>query len=197
MINLLPPEMKQSYRFARRNVMLRNWTFALFLSVIGLVALGTFGLLTIRSSVNNYTSQVSSLQAELKRDKLDQTQKQVQDMSNSLKLAVQVLSQEVLFSKLITQIGAAMPSGTTLTGLNISGVSGGIALTANATTYTTATQVQVNLSDPANKIFSKVDIENITCTPGGSNDPQYPCTVQMRALFNTNNPFLFIHQGAK
>ena len=73
----------------------------------------------------------------------------------------------------------------------------GLALTANATSYTTATQVQVNLADPSNKIFAKVDIENITCTQGGSTDPQYPCTVQLRALFSNNNPFLFIHQGGK
>lgn len=194
MLNLLPHELKQGYGYARRNVMLRNWAAALFFSLLGLVIVATFGLLTMQASIKDYTKQVSEAQEQLKKDKLDETKKQVQDISGSLKLAVQVLGQEVLFSKLITQIGATMPNGAILTALDINKVSGGLTLTATATNYTTATQVQVNLADPNNKIFSKVDIDNISCS---NQDSTYPCTVQLRALFNTNNPFLLINQGKK
>jgi hypothetical protein len=197
MINLLPSEIKESYRYARRNVALRNWAAILFISFIGLGCLATYGLLTMRESTHSYSVQAQSVKAQLQKDKLEETQKKVEDISGSLKLAVQVLSQEVLFSKLITQIGAAMPSGSILTGLNINKVSGGLSLSADATTYTSATQVQVNLADPENKIFAKVDIDNISCSSETSADSSYPCTVQLRALFNNNNPFLFINQGAK
>ncbi len=194
MINLLPPETKKSYRFARRNVTLRRWLIALLVVLIGLGGLATYGLLTFHQSNDNYSKQAISLEAQLQKDKLSQTKQQVEDISNSLKLAVKVLGNEVLFSKLIQQIGAVMPSGSVLTGLTIDQVGGGLDLEANTTNYTTATQVQVNLADPTNKIFSKVDINSITCN-SNQGTVGYPCTVGVRALFNANNPFLFINQG--
>lgn len=199
MINLLPPEVKNSYRYARRNVGLRRWVIALFVTLVGLGILGTYGLLALHQSKVHADTQVAAAETQLQKDKLDQTKQQVQDVSSSLKLAVQVLSNEVLFSKLIQQIGAVMPGGTVLTGLVIDQTKGGIDLTADSTDYTAATQTQVNLADPNNKIFSKVDIVSIQC--GGNNssstNSKYPCVVQLRALFNTNNPFLFINQGKK
>jgi hypothetical protein len=107
-----------------------------------------------------------------------------------------VLSKEILFSKLIQQVGAAMPANTSLNGLSINKVQGGIDLTASAVDYTAATQVQVNLSDAQNKIFTQADIVSINCSTGTSSSTQdttYPCTVTIRALFAKNNPFLFIN----
>lgn len=197
MINLLPPEVKSGYRYARRNVVLRRWVIAFLVALAGLGILGTYGLLALHQSTADYDRQIAAAQEQLQKDRLNQTKQQVEDMSNSLKLAVQVLSNEVLFSKLIQQIGAVMPDGTVLTGLNIGEVKGGLELTAQSTNYTAGTQIQVNLTDPANKIFSQVDIENIKC--GGANVTQgaYPCKMQLRALFNPNNAFLFINQGKK
>jgi hypothetical protein len=87
-----------------------------------------------------------------------------------------------------------MPANANLTGLDINGVQGGLDITANAADYKTATQVQVNLSDPANKIFEKADIVDIKCD--GSANANYPCQVTIRALFAKNNPFLFINNRA-
>ena len=87
-----------------------------------------------------------------------------------------------------------MPPGSSLTGLNIAQVTGGIDITAGASDYNTASQVQVNLADPNNKIFSKADIVGINCASGSSGS--YPCTVTIRALFAANNPYLFINSGS-
>ncbi|HYH36468.1 MAG TPA: hypothetical protein VD706_03145 [Candidatus Saccharimonadales bacterium] len=46
------------------------------------------------------------------------------------------------------------------------------------------------MADPKNKIFSKADIVSITCSDDNSD---YPCTINIRALFAPNNPFLFIN----
>ena len=114
---------------------------------------------------------------------------------------MQVLSKEVLFSKLLTQVGSVMPGGSVLTALSINQLSGGLDLQAKATDYQTATQVQVNLQDPKSLLFEKVDIVNVQCQSTVTADPlvaKYPCTVQMRALFSKTNPFLFISPtGAK
>lgn len=197
MINLLPPEIKESYHYARRNVGLLNWVVSLFIVFLGLGVLAGYGAFTLHRSINNYQQQVTIMNQQLNKEHVLQTEKQVKNMTGSLKLAVQVLSQEVLFSKLITQIGAAMPAGSILTGLNINQTSGGINLAANTSSYAVAAQTQINLSNPKSGVFAKVDIVSIKCSTTNAVNKNYPCNVQLRALFNSNNQFLFINQGAK
>jgi len=192
MINLLPSDIRQNYVYARRNTSLFRWSLLLLLSIAGVGVIVAGGLFYINKSINDYTANNAKAQQALKDQKIDDVQKQVQAISGSLKLVVQVLSKEVLFSKLITKIGAAIPAKATLTDLNISKTQGGIDLTAVAKDYNTATQVQVNLQDPANKIFDKADLIGITCNTSTTTDANYPCTVTIRAQFTKNNPYLFI-----
>lgn len=193
MTNLLPPAKKQDIAYARRNARLLRFASFGGLAIGGMIVIILFGYMFINNSINHYRTQVNQAEANLKAQNLDETQKKVETLSSDLKLIVQVLSKEVLFSKLIKQIGSVMPANSVLSNIEISKLQGGLDLTANAKDYQTATQVQVNLQDPANKIFDKVDIVSVTC--GGSNNPQYPCTVILRALFTKNNPFLFINNG--
>lgn len=202
MINLLPPDLKQSYRYAHRNVRLTRWLIVFVFGFIGLTLISTAGLIYMRQSEQSYLKQIASAQASLQQQKLSDTQKQVQDISNSLRLSVQVLSKEVLFSKLLRQIGTITPSNAVLTNLNIIQVQGGIDIKALTTDYNAATQLQVNLADPANKLFTSADIISITCSSSSSStsllDSRYPCTVEIRALFAKNNPYLFINdKGTK
>lgn len=198
MINLLPPDVKDSYRYARRNVALRRWVAMFGLALLGLGLIATLGLFTLQRSTAHYNNQIASTEAFFKKENFEGTQAQVKDISNSFKLVVKVLGQEVLFSQLLKQIAGTIPANANLTGLNINQAQSGIDITAVATNYSTASQVQVNLADPHNKIFSKADIVNITCGGTGATNPKYPCTVNMRALFANNNPFLFINsKGSK
>lgn len=193
MINLLPPDIKQDYIYARRNVSLRRWVFMFFIALVGLIVIATYGMVSLQQSTIRYNKQIASAEQTLQKGKFAETQKELQDISGSFKLVVKVLGQEVLFSQLLKQIAAIIPANANLTALTISQTTGGIDITANATDYATATQVQVNLSDPDNKIFSKADIVNITCDNANAANPRYPCTVTIRALFGDNNPFLFIN----
>lgn len=200
MINLLPPELKSSYRYARRNVLLVRWVVVLAISLLGLFAISTGGLIYLRQINDSYAPQIAATQASLEQQKLSQTRIQVTDMTSSLKLATQVLSKEVLFSKLLTQLATVMPSNAILTDLTISQTQGALDISALATNYDAATQVQVNLADPNNKIFSSADIVNISCSSAPSTDSttsRYPCKVTIRALLATNNPFLFINDSGK
>lgn len=197
MINLMPPELKTGYVYARRNVALRKWLIAFLIALVGLGAFATYGLLTIKQSTNQYSAEIAATQKSFKQQNSDAVQKRVQDISNNFKLVVKVLSQEVLFSQMIKQVAAIIPYNANLTGLNINQTSGGIDITADATDYKTATQIQVNLSDPSNKIFSKADIVSINCNNDDNALKAYPCTVDIRALFAADNPFLFINDGSK
>lgn len=193
MINLLPPDVKQNVAYARYNTKLVRWATAFVAAIVGISVVVVIGLAYMRQSVSSYTAQIAKTEEQLKVQKLDETQAKVEEISTSLKLVLQVLGQEVLFSKLIKQVGATIPANATLTDLKIGKTDGAIDITAAASDYNTATQVQVNLQDPANKIFDKADIVNITCSATSTSNPKYPCTVAIRAQFSKNNPFLFIN----
>jgi len=190
MINLLPPDIRQNIMYARRNARLLRWTVGLLIGIVGIGLVIGIGYVYMNKLGKDYATQATQAQADLDKQNPAQTQKEVEDITNSLKLVVQVLSREVLFSKLLAQIGASLPSGSVLLNLSINKLQGGIDLSAGATDYQTASQVQVNLQDPNNKIFDKADIISIQCTTDGST---YPCTATIRAQFAQNNPFLFIN----
>lgn len=191
MINLLPSGLKQDYRYARRNRRVMHWIVGFGLGIAGMAVITGAGLFYMNHSIDSYTKQVATSNAQLQSQNLSGLQKQVTDISNNLKLVVQVLSKEVLFSKLLSRLGSVTPSNVILTNLAISQTEGAIDITAQTGSYNAATQLQVNLSDPNNQIFSKADIVSITCSSNATN-AKYPCTATLRALFATNNPFLFI-----
>ncbi len=196
MINLLPPDEKSDIMYARRNTVLRHWVFALLAVLVGLLLFLAAGQVYIAQTTTHLNKQVTTERESLKEQKLDETQKRLADLSNNLKLIIQVLSREVLFSKLLRQVGSVMPQGSVLSSIELSKVEGGIDLSAEAADYNTATRIQVNLQDPSNKLFDKVDIIQVSCAPPVKDDP-YPCKVTLRALFAKNNPFLFINDGVK
>ncbi len=195
MINLMPPKNKQSMLYARRNNILLNWLLLTSLAVIGAIAIIFTGRLYIAYTTDSYQKTVNENKLQLKNQKLEETKAQLQDISNSFKLVVDVLNKEVLFSKLLQDIGGAMPPGASLQNLSISQINGGIDLQAAAKNYQTGTQIQVNLQDPHNKVFDKADLISITC----GNDPSvdYPCQVSIRASFSKNSPYLFANSSAE
>ncbi|MGH7239684.1 MAG: hypothetical protein ACREHG_06415, partial [Candidatus Saccharimonadales bacterium] len=193
MINLLPPDLKSAYHYGRLNVIIRRWVILCLAALIGLGGIATFGLVSLQRSIVSYNQQIVSEQSLLGKENYTATQAEVKDISDSVRLAVNVLKQEVLFSKLLQRVTATIPANANLTGLVIAKGQDAIDISADATDYTTATQVDINLSDPSNQIFSGADIVNIACVSGKQATTSYPCTVTIRALFAKNNPFLFIN----
>ncbi|HSX16900.1 MAG TPA: PilN domain-containing protein [Patescibacteria group bacterium] len=200
MINLLPPATKENFFYARRNVTMLQWLAGIAVGVAGIALVIGGGWLFLHQAVTDYSKGNDAAAAQLKSLNTAGVQKQVEDISNNLKLVVKVLSREVLFSKLLTQIGSVLPRGAVLTGLNIAQTSGGIDLEAAATDYQAAAQIQLNLQDPNSKIFSKADLVSIQCQAtsgsGAAFSSTYPCKVQIRAQFATNNPYLFVNNTA-
>jgi Tfp pilus assembly protein PilN len=196
MINLLPPQTKNTYRYARHNRKLLHWIIACALSLTGGLLLAGGGYLYLNRAITDTNKQIDGISRQLQAQNLPAVQKKVTSISNNLKLAVQVLSQEVLFSKLLKQLASVTPSNTILTNLTITQSESTVDITAQTTNYDAATQLQVNLADPKNQIFSKADIISISCS-GGASTGKYPCSVNIRALFATDNPFLFINDQRK
>lgn len=198
MINLLPPDIKQQYRFARRNRSLRKWINIGLFALLGAIILTGAGGFYLSQQTKSYDQQATAITKELDAQHLGDVQQQIKDISNNLQLVIKVLSQEVLFSQLLKRLGTVTPANTMLTNLSISQTQGAIDITAQTADYNSATQLQVNLSDPENQIFSKADIVSINCpTNSNGTSSTYGCTAVIRALFAKDNPFLFINGTKK
>ncbi len=202
MINLLPLSVREDILYARRNSFLSKWVTRLVMVVITLSMIIGAGYFYIGQNTNNLEKQVDQSKQQLASQKVEETQKKVEDISGNIKLITKVLSKQVLFSKLLKQVGTVMPPDTILDKLELNNeVSGGLDISALAKSYDSATQVQVNLQDKDNGIFEKVDINSVSCssTSGTAKpDPssiaaQYPCRVSLRALFKKNNPYLLVN----
>lgn len=198
MINLLPPDVKIDIFYARRNALLRNWILSALVALSGIGIIIAGGLIYMQQAANQQSAQVQQLKENLQAQKVDETAQRVDQISANTKLTVQVLSREVLFSKLIRKIGSALPANTALNSLTIDNIQGGIQLNAVAADFNAGTQLQLNLQDPKNGVFEKADINSITCgaTEGSNNDPneirRLPCDVNVRALFSKNNSYVYI-----
>lgn len=187
MINLLPTKLKEMYRFGRRNRHLTHWIIALAIGIVGAALITGVGYIYLNQTADNYKRQIQTSNEQLAAQNLTGVQNEVKDISNNLTLALEVLSKQVLFSELLEQLATLMPASTNLTGLSISQTEGAIDIAAEATTYEAAAQIQVNLTDPDNRLFSSADIITIGCSGEGA----YPCSVQLRALFADNSSYLF------
>lgn len=199
MINLLPPDSKATLIYARRNTQLIRFVIGAAIGAFGILLVTGVGLLYLNQEVNSYKSSIKQAETELQQQNETQVLNEVQGISDSLKLVVDVLGQEILFSKLIREIGSVMPSGTVLQDLSLSNeLTGALTLKAGAVNNAAASQVQVNLRDPKNKIFSEADLEGIKCEqPEDGESSQYPCTVTIKALFAKGNSFTLLSNGEK
>lgn len=198
MINLMPPEAKTNILYARRSLHLLHWTIGSLMVIVAMAATVILGGIYIDNAKNHLNQSIAGTKDTITTQKLDAVKTQAENLSSGVKIVVQTLSKEVLFSKLIKQLGGLMPTGATLTSLQLSNkINGGLDLTANAADATSATQVQVNLQDAKNGLFDKVDTVSVTCsdpnTVNSAGEPtRYPCQIVIRALFKKDAAVTFL-----
>lgn len=194
MINLLPPDSKSTLVYARRNTQLVRFVVGAAIGAFGILLVAGAGMLYLNQEVSSYKKSIQQADQELKAQQETKVIAEVQGISDSLQLVVNVLGQEVLFSQLIQEIGSVMPAGTVLQDLSLSNeLSGALQLQAGAVSNTAASQVLVNLRDPKNNIFSEADLESIQCTePELGESSAYPCTVTIKTLFAKTSNFMLL-----
>lgn len=196
MINLLPTDQRKATLYARRNTTLARWLVGILAATAGIAVITGGSLFYLKQDSSALKENIDKTKAQLVAQNEKETLERVADMSGNLKLAVDVLSNEVLFSRLLQSIGEAMPPGTILESLSLTNniASQGIDLEIGAINYQAGTTAHVNLNDSKNEIFERADLQSVTCsdTEEGS---IYVCTVSIRALFKSDNPFLLINEG--
>lgn len=198
MINLMPTDAKSAVQYARYNLHMLHWTIGCLLIIVAMGATVVLGGFYIDSAKTNLSTSITDTKDTISTQKLDKVQAQAEDLSAGVKLILQVLSKEVLFSKLLQQIGGIMPPGATLGDISLTNnVTGALNLTANAVDYRSATQVQLNLQDSKNNLFDKVDTTNISCSDAAQASTstissKYKCQILIRALFKSTAAVTFL-----
>lgn len=199
MINLLPPRKKQTIIYARRNTVIVRWLVGLGAALTGIALVTGGSLFYLRQDSKALKSSIETMQATLVEQKEDETLRRAQDMSGNIKLAVDVLSNGVLFSQLLEELTRILPSGTVLKNLSLTDniASAGLSLEIGALDYEEGSKAHVNLNDPSNGIFQRADLEGIICDENDEESAPYICLVKIRALFTDNNPFLLISKESE
>jgi hypothetical protein len=197
MINLLPRQEKQNITYARRNNILYKWILTA-IAVIGLIILITIaGIIYIQLNIDNIRKSTTTTQDAINNQKLEQSQKDLQKLSDNLNTVVKLLSNQVLFSKLLPKIASILPPNTALGSITLSDqTNSAVDMSINAKDRSDANQAYANISNPSNGLFDKADLISISCTDStksSSSDNQYPCTANIRATFSAEAKKSFIN----
>lgn len=192
MINLLPPNRADQIRYGRINDTLRRWLIGACIAILGLIIIIASGLVYINQQSRNLSANIAATNQQLVSDNLSQVRADATTISGDVKVINQVLNQEVRFSDLMQAIGKVMPPGTILSSLTLGKVTGAVDLTTDTVDYASAAQIAVNLSDPSNKLFNKVDIISITCQHTHASS-SYACAATYKALFSKSASSNFVN----
>lgn len=195
MINLIPNNKKNTITYARYNSVLLKWLIMILIVIAGLLVILGGSLFYIKQDIKAHEESINSSKKSLADQNEQATLERVSEVSGRLLLVVDVLSKEVVFSKLLPHIGSLMPNGASLNGLSLSRESaGGIDLTIGAANYIVAAQALANLQASESLLFESADANDIVCD-GVSDNSTYPCQATIRAVLVKDNPFLLLNQG--
>lgn len=169
MINLLPPQRVVSLKIARSNTVLRRYVELTIVSMILLFAAFGMAYYFLHAQQTN-TAQTVELDKQ-KIEKLRPVQKQAEELSSTVNTVAGLLTNNVKFSQMLTQIAGLMPQGSVLTGLqfSIEDVKLPLAISAQVDSEQKAAILRNNIE--ASDLFSRADIQNISLIgePGSTN----------------------------
>jgi Tfp pilus assembly protein PilN len=181
MINLLPDDFKKEVRAARTNVTLLNYIIIVFLGVIflcGAFIAVYFILSNTKSNAEAITKDNSS-----RTTSYSTVEQQAGDLTQSLAGAKVILDNEVDYSKILTNIAAAMPDGVVLSGLTLTPSSLGTPTTLQAYAKTTADALQLKTNFQQSALFSSVAFQSLTASTASSASG-YPISVSISVTIN-------------
>jgi hypothetical protein len=197
MINLLPPKRVLDIKTARSNTVLRRYVELILLSMALLVVVVIVAYYFFDIQKNNTKHTVDINQEKIA--KLEPVQSQAQQLSATVNTISGLLSRNVKFSDMLTQIGGLMPSGSVLTGLqfSIEDVESPLVISAQVDNEQKAAVLRNNIA--SSKLFDKAEIKSIsqieekattqTTTPT-TTDKTVP-TLTHSTPTTTSNPYKF------
>jgi Tfp pilus assembly protein PilN len=160
MINLLPPQRLLNKQIARSNTVLRRYAQ---LSVISMVVIGLAVVVAsyfLKSQHNDVEETVA--RNTQKVSELSPVHKQGEELAATITTISNLLSHNVNFSDMLTQIGGVTPPGAILTGLqfSIEDFDSPLVITARVESAERGAVLRNNLA--SSDLFAKAEIQSIT-----------------------------------
>ncbi|TAL14162.1 hypothetical protein EPN95_04115 [Patescibacteria group bacterium] len=180
MINLLSEEAKKELRAARSNVTLLNYMLVLGLGVIflGIISAGVYVvLLGTKTDAENLISA-----SQAKSSAYASVEAQGASLRATLSSAKTILDQETLYTKVITNIAGAMPTGVILDSINLNPALFGAPVTLQF--YTKTTQEALTLKDSLAKSAMFSNINFLSLSNANSRSSDYPISVSLSLVIN-------------
>ena len=179
MINLLPDSSKSEIQAARSNVKLLNYLIILILGVLFLAAI-TIGVYFVMVNTKASADAIVS-DNQIKTAAYSNVQAQANSLRASLAGAKTILSSEVAYSKVVTGIADAMPSGTVLQSLTLSPSTFDAPITLQISAKSTAVALSLKESFQRSPLFSNVSFQALTTSGAGG---EYPVSATLGLTIN-------------
>ncbi len=178
MINLLSPETKKSLRSGRNNVILSRYVWSICAALLAIAAIFGGGYyITVTEKAKAIEERTAN---ETMVEKYASTQREAEAFASNLKGAKSILENEVVFSELITEIAATLPTGTVLSNLNLSTSITGEEIVLNALTLDSGdAPLRLKAALEASPLFERANIQGITAPPESAAS-KYKATVSIR-----------------
>ena len=118
MINILPPELKEQIVYSKRNVIARNYLFALII-----IALLVGAALTASHIYAN--QQISNLESDIERaaeraEEFEDLEASVSTLNTQLQAIDKLIEQRPQFALLLEDIASVLPPGSYINGISLS-----------------------------------------------------------------------------
>jgi HAMP domain-containing protein len=198
MINLMPDYLRQEVGYARRNYVLLKWLMAIGVAIIAVGLMTMFGQYYINRNTKSLQATAEITQTRINSQNLQETQADIQGLSNNFITITQLLKRQLLFSKMFVKIGGIIPQGAILRGITLSTTtSAAIDLNVIAANREAATLAFVNISDPTNGLFDKADLLSVSCSTVTAEtealSARYPCSAMIKVVIKTDSSFYFLN----
>jgi Tfp pilus assembly protein PilN len=166
MINLLPPKRVLGIKVARNNTILRRY---LELSIMAMLILcATVFAAHYFIHLQNVHTQTAVTLGEVKIKELEPVNKKAEELSKTVNIIDSLISRNIKFSELLVKLGAVMPDGSVLTGLQFSvdSLDSPLVISAQINDEQKAAILRNNLA--GSDLFERVEIKNITLNEASS-----------------------------
>lgn len=179
MINLLPYELKRQTRAARTNVILFRYVVILAIAVgfVTLVCAGSYTFLTITKISNEKLLE----QAKTSPTAASSIQGQVDKAKSSLATARSILDQQVVYSDVITGLGAILPKGTKIDSLSLSDSSLGTPMNMKIRAVSADLETKIKEGFSSSTLFSGYRLVSMNQEAGS---PGYPYSLNISTVVN-------------
>lgn len=179
MINLLPPADKRQIQAGRSNALLLRYNILIIAAVAFLMA--AIGVVYVYLGNTKLSAEQVIKDNQAKVADFADTEKKANEFKSNLTVAKQILSKEVVYTKVILEISALLPKGVVLDSLNLDAKTFGTPVTLNAHAKTVDDAIALKTAFQNSPLFSNVNFQSISTEESGE---AYPIRVNLNVTIN-------------